>query len=407
MKIRCLQAAFALLPALAGPLHADSQQEPARGAAQAGEAFGVDLYRLFAAKEGNVFFSPYSVSEALALLSAGADGKTRQELLGTLHWRLPPDQMAAAFAAQDLQLDHAALAGAVLTVANGLWFQEGDSPQPAFLNVARGEYRAEVHAVDFIMNPSAVVPEINEWVEKKTNGKISNLFPEGSLGRSTRLVLANAIYFKGKWDHPFKKERTSPRTFHVASDQQVMAEMMAEKIDLRTVSGDDYDLLELPYEGGDLSMVILLPKTRDGLAAIEQRLGAANLAGWLASLESVDSSEVEVEMPRFKATYSADLTGPLESLGVSAAFSRGAADFTGIDGKRDLFISAAVHKAYVDVNEEGTEAAGATGMVMSAKAMPVFGPIRFIVDHPFLFLIRNNSTGGLLFFGRIVDPTKN
>lgn len=406
MKSRGLQAALGLLAALAGPLRGGAQQEPAQAAAQAGSAFGVDLYRLFAATEGNVFFSPYSISETLALLSAGADGKTKQELLKALHWDLPPDQMAGAFAAQDLQLDRAAKAGAILSFANGLWYQEGDSPQAAFFKVARSEYRAEVHAADFIMNPFVVGPEINGWVEQKTNGKIVGLLPDGAIGRSTRLVLANAVYFKGKWEHPFDDGRTAPRPFYLTADQKVPAIIMAERAKLKTTAGNDCDLLDLPYMGGELSMVVLLPKVRDGLPALEQRVSATKLSLWVASLESASPSDVEVELPRFKATYSAELTAPLEELGVSAAFSRGAADFSSIDGRRDLYVSTALHKAYVEVNEEGTEAAAATGVVSLAKAITIYKPVRFIVDHPFLFLIRYNSTGGLLFFGRIVDPNK-
>ena len=394
--------AFALLAALTGPRGAAAAETPAAGAAHAGAALGVDLYRTFDAQGGNLFFSPYSISEALALLSAGADGSTRKEMLDALHWTLPPDRLAAAFGAQVLLIDGAAPDGAVVSVANGIWYQRGHEPNAPFLETARRDYRSAVREADFTGDVSIPQREINDWVGGKTAGKIPDLFPDGALTHSTRLVLANAIYFKARWAQPFNPRHTAPRPFFTAVGQSVMAPTMARTARFRTTGADACDLLELPYSGGGLSMVILLPRTRDGLPALEQQLGEAALSRWLAALDQAGSQELDVTLPRFKLAFSAELTKSLAQLGVVTAFVPGGADFSPIDGGRDLYVSTVIHKAFVDVNEEGTEAAAATGIGIKSAAVQMSRSFR--VDHPFLFLIRDTSTGSLLFLGRIVDP---
>ncbi|HXQ82039.1 MAG TPA: serpin family protein [Opitutaceae bacterium] len=393
--------ALALVAALAGP-RAGAAQPPAADAAHAGAALGADLYRLFAAREGNIVFSPYSISEALALLSAGAGGKTRQELLDTLHWTLPSDQMAAAFGAQDRQLAGAAGDGAVLSVANGLWYQRGHEPLAAFLQAARQSYGAEVRIADFSADLPVSRHMINTWVERKTGGKITDLLPADALTPRTRLVLANAVYFKGRWERPFDAQRTVPAAFFTAAGESVMAPTMARTAQFRTRRADGCDLLDLPYAGGRLSMVIVLPEARDGLPALEEHLSAAGLSLWLESLDQAAPAELGVTLPRFKMAFAAELTKALSRLGLATAFVPGAADFSPINGRNDLYVSNVLHKAFIDVNEEGTEAAAATGVVVVKSAAVL--PRKFLVDHPFLFLIRDASTGSLLFLGRIVDP---
>jgi serpin B len=395
----------ALLAGLLGLRSAAAPDPAARQAAQSTAAFGVDLYHLLAAREGNVLLSPYSVSEALALLSAGAAGKTQQEILQALHWAPPPGEMPSAFSAQDQELEEAAGDGAVLSAANGIWYQQGGELLKAFQDVARKQYQARVRPVDFIGDGGAVRSQINDWVGSKTEGKIPDLFPEGSISQATRLVLANAVYFKGRWEKPFEAGRTAPRPFFVARDQRVEAPTMATSAKLVLAKTDDCSILVLPYEGGGLSMAILLPEARDGLAALEQKLEPGMLARWLASVDGARRREVHVTLPRFKFAFSAELTAPLQQLGIVSAFSRGKADFSGIDGQRDLLVSTVLHKAWVEVNEEGTEAAAATGSVMMAKAIEM--PVDFIADHPFLFLIRDTRAGTLLFLGRVADPTKS
>jgi serine protease inhibitor len=393
--------AIALGTAVAAAAAADPEI-PAREAAECGQALGLDLYRIFASQDGNVFFSPYSVSEALALLSSGAAGKTQEEILRTLHWTRSADRLATDFGEQDKRVDRGAQDNLTLTVANGIWYQRGQQPRATFLERAQTDFRADIRVADFSADLPVSQHMINYWVERKTGGKIANLVPPGALTPRTRLVLANAIYFKGRWASPFKAELTAPRPFYTANGQSVMTATMRQKAPYRTARTEVCDLLELPYAGGALSMVILLPRTRDGIGSLEQNLTLFNLPQWLGQLDSAPSQETELSMPRYKLTFSVELTKALAQLGMVTAFVDLQADFSPINGKRDLYVSSALHKAFIDVNEEGTEAAAATAFGLQALA--VVRPQAFNVDHPFLFLIRDRATGSLLFLGRMQDP---
>jgi serpin B len=395
---------LALAATLAAPPTLGAQERESRQAAQAGEALGVGLYRLFASNEGNIVFSPYSISEMLALLSEGAAGKTKRELLQALNWDKPPDRMASAFEAQDRQLDRTDRGDVELLVSNGLWFQKGSEPRQGFLKVAHEAYGAEIRDSDFIANVPAALEEINGWVSLKTRGKIADLFPPGSLNSATRIALVNAVYFKGKWEHPFEARRTASRPFFISPGSSVMVPQMNETQALKAVSIEGSDILELPYLGGGLSMVILLPNSNDGLSSLERSLCAnpANLLEWLASLDFAKEESIRVALPRFKMTYSVELTQALRQSGVTSAFDPQVADFSQIDGARDLHVSTVRHKAFIDVSEEGTEAAAATSAGMSALGIRRIR--EFTADHPFLFLIRDNATGSLLFLGRVLDP---
>jgi serpin B len=374
-------------------------------AAAAGSALGVDLYRSFASRDGNVVFSPYGVSRMVALLSSGAVGKTREQLLAALHWGQSHGQLADAFEEESRSLDRPLPDGVTLLNADALWYQRGGSANQAFLKLAKDRYGADVRAVDFTGDAPAVVGELNTWVETKTLGRITDMVPARAIGASTRIVLANAVYFKGRWEHPFKADQTEPRPFLIRPGSSVMTPQMTETEDFKVSAGPTCDLLELPYAGGDLSMVILLPRTPDGLPALERTLDASSLLLWLATLDFSRPRHMHVTLPKFKMTYSAELTDALRRAGVTAAFDPKEAEFSAIDGARDLSVSTVLHKAFVDVNEEGTEAAASSVMVMES-----FGVERsdeFKVDHPFLFLIRDNSTDTLLFLGRVVDPRAN
>jgi serpin B len=394
--------AFGLALGLVATPEIRAQEAAGQQAARPGAALGVDLFRAFATRGGNVLFSPYSVSEALALLSEGAEGKTKRELLQALHWEQPSGSLATAFGAQDRHLEIATQRGAALLMANGLWFQRGSAPQPAFLKTARDAYGAEIREADFRGSPAAVQREINGWVDLKTFGKIHDLFSPGLLDANTRIALANAVYFKGKWERPFESNGTVPGPFYVALDGAIEAPMMHETEKLRAVSRSDCDLLELPYEGGALSMVILLPTARDGLAALERGLDSTTLQAWLAALDFSKERSLHVTLPRFGIRYSADLAAALKEIGVVSAFDTRYADFSALNGNRGLYVSAALHRAYIEVNEEGTEAAGASLELVGTLGIELSG--EFKVDHPFIFLIRDNATGCLLFLGRVVNP---
>ncbi|MDB6064209.1 MAG: proteinase inhibitor serpin [Pedosphaera sp.] len=365
--------------------------------------FAVDLYSRLRTNEGNLFFSPYSISTCLAMTHAGARGETEMQMAKTLHFGTDQSSVHSAFGNLQEQLNEAQKKKEIeLNVANALWAQKGHPFLPAFMDIAKQRYEANVQQVDFRRNAEPTAREINEWVSNKTKGKITNLIQPGVLNGSTRLVLVNAIYFKGKWAQPFKPSNTKDAPFSITPGQQVQTPLMNLTASFKYAETDGMQLLELPYMGNDISMVVLLPKEVDGLKALESSLSQEKLNAWLAQGRQQRTS---VFLPKFKLTSQFDLVKTLSDLGMPSAFST-SADFSGMDGARDLFLSAVVHKAFVDVNEEGTEAAAATGAVMamtSAQPRPI--PV-FRADHPFLFLIRDTHSGSILFIGRLVDPTK-
>ena len=368
---------------------------------QGNTAFGVDLYRELSGTEGNLFFSPYSISVALGMTYGGARGVTETEMARVLC--LPPGREAPHEAFAQLQ---AHLAGIqekgeiALNVANSLWAQEGHVFLDEFFALMNTHYGAGLRFVDFATRTEEARKAINAWVEEETREKIRDLVKEGMLSPATTLVLCNAIYFKGDWLRPFDSRFTVEAPFHVGPDKTVQAPMMNQTTEAKVHAFEGFSALELPYAGNDLSMVVLLPEARDGLAALEARLTADALAEWLETLSYARPGEVMLGLPKFKATSEFELSSVLAGMGMPSAFTN--ADFSGMTGRRDLFIGKVAHKAFVEVNEEGTEAAAATAVIMD-KAMSL--PVTFLADHPFLFLIRENTTGSLLFLGRIVDPT--
>jgi len=371
---------------------------------QGNTALALDLLRLESAKPGNVFFSPYSISAALAMTFAGARGTTETEMARALHFTLAPAQLHRAFGALAHRFDEiAARTNVALTVANSLWYQQDYHLTENFLKLNREYYRAEVRPLDFAGAPDAACQKINSWVAHKTQDRIRDLLSQ--VPRATRLVLCNAIYFKGTWANPFEERRTHPQPFYVKPDQPLSVPLMSEEISVRTHAEAGVDLFTLPYAGDDISMVILLPKARDGLAALEKELDATKLRDWVAATEAAPFGRARILLPKFKLDLRLELNADLKSLGMPTAFEAGAADFSGMDGSRNLFIGDVVHQAYVDVNEQGTEAAAATAVTMLAMSVHA-PPPEFRVDHPFLFLIRDNQTGAILFLGRVVDPSK-
>ena len=373
--------------------------------AQANTAFALDLYRQERSQPGNLFFSPYSISTALAMTCAGASGQTAQEMARTLHFDMPAAQVHPAFAALLRRMDEIATSKQVsLSVANSLWCQQSYRFTANFLKLSRDDYGAVAKEVDFQQNSEAARLQINSWVADKTRNKIIDLLHPGDVSSETRLVLCDAIYFKGSWASRFREETTHDHPFFVTPTQTVPAPLMYQSLKLSSRQYDDLAVLSLPYAGDAVSMVILLPKALDGLPGLEQQLDAAHWRQWLSALDKAPKAKAEVFLPKFKLTRRLTLAHDLAALGMATAFGP-AADFSGITGKNDLFLSQVVHQAFVDVNEEGTEAAAATGAVMTLAEvrradMPVFR-----IDHPFLFAIRENQTGSILFLGRLVDPS--
>ena len=387
-------------PARAAKVETVSAAEQAQ-VTKGNNAFAVDLYAHLRAQNGNLFFSPASISTAFAMADAGARGQTAQEMARVFHFTLPPDQLHPAMGAL-LQGMNAPHAGYDLRVADALWAQQDARFLPAYLDLMQKDYAAGLHPVDFKHQPEAVRGTINEWVEQQTNHRIRDLIAPGMLTPLTRLVLTNAIYFKGTWQDPFEKQATRNGEFHVTGAQAVTVPLMSRTGGYRYYDGGTFQALELPYKGDALTMVVLLPRDADGLQALEQRFTPDAAQAWIARLEPV--GRVVVTFPRFTMTQQFELSDTLSAMGMPQAFTR-QADFSGMTGRPEFHIAAAIHKAFIDVNEEGTEAAAATAIGMRAAAMRMEPPpVIFRADHPFLFMIRDVKTGAILFLGRVEDP---
>jgi serpin B len=363
--------------------------------------FALELYGQLRGTNGNLFFSPYSISECLAMTYAGARGSTEKQMAQVL--RLGTNPVHAAFAELRNGLNRAQQRrGIELSAANGLWAQTNHPLLPAFVDLARQKCEAVVKQVDFRTQTEPAAREINAWVSGKTKGKIGAIIPAGLLGRDSKLVLVNAIYFKGTWKTKFDPKLTRDSDFHLDAEHSVKCPMMAcsgrFRYGYHRGPPASCDVIELPYVGGDFSLIAILPLELEGLADLESKLTTENLATWLASLRE---TEVPVWLPKFRLETGFSLDETLSAMGMRDAFG-GHADFSGIDGTDTLYISSVLHRAYVEINEEGTTAAAATANLVPMTNIPLI----FRADHPFLFLIRDNRSGSILFLGRLVDPTK-
>lgn len=384
-----------LLPALASAAPQDS--------VVAGiTAFALDLYAKLQPRDGNLFLSPYSISTALALTYGGARGETASQMAEALHFGLPQNELHPAFAGLEAGLAGAQKKDKVrLGVANSLWPQQSAVFLPDYLGLCKTHYGTTITPLDYANAAESARESINHWVEDTTSGKITDLIAHGVLNSNTRMVLVNAIYFKGDWASQFKAEATQMQPFHLSGGKTGEVPMMFQKQDCGYRENADLQVLELPYAGNDLSMIVLLPRKADGLAEMETKLTPDNLKQWTGGLER---QKVEVFLPQFKLTSQFSLKDQLSAMGMTSAFSDNA-DFSGMNGQHDLFLGAVIHQAFVDVNEEGTVAAAATGAVIQTRSRPQ--PVTvFRADHPFLFMIRDRASGSILFMGRLSEPAK-
>jgi serpin B len=376
--------------------------------AEGNTAFALDLYQaLKDSGPDNLLFSPYSISIALAMTYAGARGGTEQQMAETMHYTLPQDRLHAAFNGLDQVLAMRGQGaegkkegkGFQLNVANAIWGQRGFTFLEAFLDTLARNYGAGLRLLDFAKAAEASRVTINDWIAEQTEDRIKDLIPPGAVDSMTRLVLTNAIYFNAAWQFPFEEALTEEGPFTLIDGSQVTVPMMAAKESYGYAAGEGYQAVDLLYDGGELSMVILLP-AEGAFEQFQAGLDAAQVDGILRQLSR---QEVLLTMPRFEFESQFNLSAALKSLGMPEAFST-AADFSGMTGKRDLFISDVIHKAFVSVDESGTEAAAATAVIMKLTAMPA-EPVRVAVDRPFVFLIRDIETGTILFVGRVMDPS--
>lgn len=362
--------------------------------------FAIDLYKRLKTIEGNVFFSPYSISTALAMTYGGAREETAKQMAVALHFSLESETLHSTFA--DIQLKLNALQQEQkiqLSSANSLWPQDKYPFLKEYLEFTKKHYQTEITAVDYVTNAGDAREKINSWVEEKTNNKIKNIIsrPPDPL---TRLILVNAIYFKGNWASQFKESATTKMPFYLKENRAIQAPMMHQKSKFNYSEDGNVQTLELPYSGQKLSMLVIVPKKIDGLQNLEETLTKDSLEGWTR-----DASErnVAVYLPRFKVTSEFRLDEELKSMGIKDAFDMNKANFAGMDGNPNwLYIGAVLHKAFINVNEEGTEAAAATGVRMGVKSAPEY--VVFRADRPFFFLIRENDTGSILFMGRVINP---
>ncbi len=374
---------------------ADSRITPAMN------AFTTASYKQLMGGDANLILSPFNIATALSMALAGARGQTAEEIQSVLHLHYD-FTYDAAFGSLLADLTKAGNTGGnELHTANGLWVQKGFAIQPAFENTLTNNYQAPLTPLDFIANPEAARSQINRWTEEHTKEKIKNLLPARSLDAQTRLVLTSAIYFYGKWQEPFVTSRTQPAPFTLPSGATTQANFMNQTSDFGYTETPSAQILEMRYAGTGIGFDVLLPTTLTGLPNLEKSLTPGNLTGWLGNLTT---RNVQVSLPKFRAESEFSLRKALSTMGMPAAFTD-QADFSGIDPKRGLAISEVVHKAFVDVSEQGTEAAAATGITMHATAMRMpEQTVVFRADHPFIFLIRDTRTGVALFIGRLMNP---
>jgi serine protease inhibitor len=383
---------------------------------KANNSFAVDLYSRLASQPGNLFFSPYSIENVLAMSWAGARGETASQMARVMHLSISQDAAAAEFAALTKTL---ALAGQPVTgisdsvqarsaipfqlsIATSLWCREGHPFLDRFLTTAKEDYGASIYHVDFSNAHNLAYHSIDDWIAKQTRGKIEHAIPSDTIDARTRLVLANTIYLKARWEHEFKKEFTHVAPFQPIRGSKISVPMMNTEDSFFYSETDEAQVLEMPYLFDKASMVVILPKKVDGLPSVEGALTNSKLEQLLARGQLIT---VKVSFPRFKSNSAFDIIPALREIGMTKAFSLPEADFTGIDGTNDLFISSVLHQAFVDVDEEGTEAIAATEVTFAKGLIDIQDQtVTFVADHPFLFIIRHSQTGAILFMGRLETP---
>ena len=390
-------------------------EEDLRALSSGNTAFALDLYHALNQPGQNSFYSPYSISLALAMTYGGARGETAAQMADTLNFTLPNDRLHPAFNALDQELASrkegtttgepggADGKGFRLNIVNDIWGQEDAEFLAEYLDLLAVNYGAGLRPMNFVADPEAARKAINDYIAEKTEQRIKDLIPNGAINDMTRLVLTNAIYFNAAWLHPFEEEQTQDAPFTTLDGAQVSVPMMQRGAETtRYLAGDGFQAAALPYENSDLSMLLLVPD-EGNFEAFEDGLDGARLESILAGMQY---AEVMVSMPRFKVESSFQLGDTLAQLGMVDAFQAETADFSGITGKRDLYISSVVHKAFVAVDEAGTEAAAATAVIMEVASAPMEDPIQLTIDRPFILLIRDEPTGAVLFAGRVLDPIK-
>lgn len=405
VRVMCLLALPGLLVAgCRDPREITSAEGDMAVVVEGNNRFALDLYDAAGAEEGNLFFSPFSINAALSMVYAGAEGETEAQLADVLGVGLDEgvwhDNLAAL--TNDLSGEHNR--GYTLYAANKVWGQRGVPFLEDYVALLEDSYDAPMEEEDFRSDAPGAVQRINDWVSDQTHGHVEELFDSGDIDGLTRLVLANAIYFDADWENRFQANATEDRDFTLPSGEVVQVPTMAQETDLGFASVDGLQLLEMPYKDEEISMVVLLPDDPAGLADLEASLTHEDLQTWI---DGISERPVQVEFPSFELETELPLSALLVELGMVDAFDDSLADFTGIVAREDMeanyYVQSTKHKAYVLVDERGTTAAAATGVSIGTRSVDS-GPVPFVVDHPFIFVIRDRLTGTILFMGRIEDP---
>ena len=349
-------------------------------------------------EKSNIFFSPLSISTAFSMAYEGADENTASEMQQIFGFESDDAKRQKAISELLSQFNHKD-DWYSLQVANALWVKDGYEIKQDYLDAAKTHYSSTVDNVDFVTDDG--INKINSWVKEKTNDKIENILAPGSTDELTRMVITNAVYFKGKWSSEFNQKNTSEKPFWTDKDNSVMVPMMKQPVDIYNYAKTgNLQALELNYLGGDISMVILLPKDRDGIQSLEQYMDKKKLD---EIKDSMTRQPLTVEIPKFEFETEYNLKSPLQSMGLHDAFDESNADFQGITDEQ-VYLEQAAHKAFVNVNEKGTEAAAITALVMRATSGPPEPVAEFVADHPFMFVIQEKKSGEILFIGRLVSP---
>ena len=381
-----------------------SVTDDAKDVAEASNQFAFDLYQQARKSDGNLFLSPASVSTALAMTYAGAAGDTEQEMASVLHFDRNQNTHDGFSTLLELLNSTGDRNGYSLSTANRLWGVADYPFEEAFLKLTGDKYRAKLQTVDF-GQPEEARKEINKWVERQTREKITDLIPPGILKTDTRLVLTNAIYFQSGWSSEFSTKATKKAPFKITETDEIDVLTMQQTEDFPYAEDADVQVLSMPYRGHELSMVVILPKKIDGLAELEKNLTNVQFVEWMKTLQN--DRPVETYLPKSRMRTALMLSKALKSMGMSSAFSDNA-NFSAMSKSEGLKISEVIHQAFVDVDEKGTEAAAATAVVMAPTSAAVprepQKPVVFRADHPFLFMIRDNRTGAILFMGRMLQP---
>ncbi len=364
------------------------------------DAFCADIFGELSTPGTNLLFSPYSISSVLSMTSLGAMGTTKEEMQSVLH--CSGENYNSDFSTVIQSLNSVGKFGNVsLNTANAIWVEKGFRLRQRFIDNNRRYYNAGLYTLDFSKNPKKSRKAINDWIAEQTNDKIKDILADGSITPETVMVLGNAVYFYGHWLHEFDKSKTRDASFYPINASEYTTPFMNIEERFRTRSDELMTALEIEYLGEDVSMIIILPREQDGLSKLEANI--SNLRQWLPVKKIDPARKTNVFIPRFKFETLSNLNGALIALGMESAFDE-RADFSEIEPEGMLYIDRVVHKAFIEVNEAGTEAAAATVVEMRMKsAMPQPVP-EFVADHPFLFVIRHNTTGALLFVGKIERP---